>query len=194
MRRHVPHRTNEKNTAPHAAAVRRPPGRAGGGRWWYERAHGHAAHPGGGALLHDPHGWAGHGGPVLPSVQPLRLLRRRVGAAAASCKGIKKKALQSLPTDERIRRSSRAARRCVCSRPGTDDPPPTPPPITPIVAMFLVRWERGTGTRDESRWLKKIGYNEGIHLSNEIFIAGTRSNPFGYDEPGTVPWIEERSS
>ena len=63
-----------------------------------------------------------------------------------------------------------------------------------IVAMFPVRWERGTGTRDESRWLKKIGYNEGIHLSNDFFIAGTRSNPFGYDEPGTVPWVEERSS
>ena len=106
MRRHVPHRTNEKNTAPHAAAVRRPPRRAGGGGWWELRDIGDAAHDGVGAVIYDPHGWAGHGGPVLPSVQPLRLLRRRVGAAAASCKGIKKKALQSLPMDERIRRSS----------------------------------------------------------------------------------------
>ena len=33
-----------------------------------------------------------------------------------------------------------------------------------IVAMFPVRWERGTGTGDESRGLEKIGYSEGIHL------------------------------
>ena len=33
-----------------------------------------------------------------------------------------------------------------------------------IVAMFPVRWERGTGTGDESRGLEKIGYIEGIHL------------------------------
>ncbi|XBH95912.1 hypothetical protein VPH35_086401 [Triticum aestivum] len=46
-----------------------------------------------------------------------------------------------------------------------------------IVAMFSVRLERGTGTRDESRWLKKIRYNESIHLSNDFFIARTRFNP-----------------
>ena len=35
---------------------------------------------------------------MLPRVQSLRLLRRRAGAVATSCKGIKKKALQALPT------------------------------------------------------------------------------------------------
>jgi hypothetical protein len=42
-----------------------------------------------------------------------------------------------------------------------------------IVAMFLVWRGRGTGTRDGIRWLPKLGYDEGIHLSKDFSMEET---------------------